>query len=173
MSGYVVNDLGSWVVFLHVVAVIGFAMAHGVSAGVAFKLKTEDARELPRVQALLHLSAASLGAMYIALFALLVSGVLAGFMRGWWTSGRLWIWVSLLVFVLVAGVMYGVANPYLTRVRRAAGVEYRDRGKEMPAAPADEAALREELARGRPELIAAVGLGGLAILTWLMMFRPF
>lgn len=36
-----------WIVLLHVIAAFTFALAHGVSAGVALKLRSE--REIPRV----------------------------------------------------------------------------------------------------------------------------
>ena len=49
------------VVFLHVVFVLGYLLAHGVSAAVAFALKKE--RDLNRIRALLDLSAASYPAM--------------------------------------------------------------------------------------------------------------
>jgi hypothetical protein len=37
----------------------------------------------------------------------------------------------------------------------------------------DPQALEAAIMSGRPILLAAIGLGGLVVLTWLMMFKPF
>ena len=46
--------------------------------------------------------------------------------------------------------------------------------KPQPAGPvAGPEELEALLNSGRPMLVAAIGIGGLAILLWLMMFKPF
>jgi hypothetical protein len=62
------EGLYQWIVLLHVIAAFTFALAHGVSAGVALKLRGE--REIPRVQALLVLSQAATNRMYVSVFVL-------------------------------------------------------------------------------------------------------
>jgi hypothetical protein len=52
-----------------------FALAHGVSAGVALKLRGE--REIARVQALLDLSQFATNGMYVSVVTLLIAGVAA------------------------------------------------------------------------------------------------
>ena len=58
------------VVFLHVVSVLGYLLAHGVSAAVSFALQKE--RDINRVRALLDLSAASYPLMMNLMWAFLV-----------------------------------------------------------------------------------------------------
>ncbi|MEP7358314.1 MAG: hypothetical protein ABI847_13795, partial [Anaerolineales bacterium] len=81
----------NWVVYLHLLGIFGFLLAHGASASAAFALKRE--RSLEKVRALLELSSASIGLTYISLLVLLAAGIIAAFMGHWWGHG--WIWVSL------------------------------------------------------------------------------
>jgi hypothetical protein len=156
---------------MHVLSVFGFLFAHGTSAAVMFKVRREC--DVARIRALLDLSAGLGGAMAVTALLLFVTGLVAGFMGGWW--GRGWIWVSLALFVGVSVVMSALGRPYLERVRRAAGAASaadQRRQREAPAAlPAAD--LGAVLASGRPGLVAAVGLGGLVVITWLMMVKPF
>ena len=76
------EGLYQWIVLLHVIAAFTFALAHGVSAGVALKLRGE--REIPRVQALLDLSQFATNGMYVSIFVLLIAGVAAAFIAGLW-----------------------------------------------------------------------------------------
>jgi hypothetical protein len=158
-------------IFLHVLSVFGFLFAHGASAAVMFKVRAECDRA--RIHALLDLSAGLGGAMALSALLLFVTGLVLGFMGGWWNRG--WIWVSLALFLAISAVMSLLGRPYLERVRRAIGlgaVAERPEQRELsPALPAS--GLATALASGRPVLVAAVGLGGLVILTWLMMFKPF
>jgi hypothetical protein len=158
-------------VVLHVLSVFGFLFAHGASAAVMFRVRHE--RDTARIHALLDLSAGLGGAMAVTALVLFVSGLVAGFMGGWW--GRGWIWASLALFVGISVVMSGLGRPYLERVRRAIGVaSVEDRRKQREAsAPLPAADLGAVLASGRPRLVAVVGLGGLVVITWLMMVKPF
>src|SRR5690348_321427 len=109
-----------WVVFLHMVGVAAFLLAHGVSAGVILRLGGE--REPERIRALLELSGHSYRVMYPSLLLLLVAGTVSGFMGDWW--GHIWIWASLVVLVLIYVGMSARGNSYLSRLRKAAGAEY-------------------------------------------------
>ena len=82
------EGLYPWVVLLHGIAAFTFALAHGVSAGVALKLRSE--RDIPRVQALLDLSRFATNGMYGSIFVLLIAGLTAAFIAGLWGKG--WIW---------------------------------------------------------------------------------
>ena len=109
-----------WIVLVHVISVLGFLAAHGVSMGVVFRLRSE--RELGRVRALLDLSASSLGSMYLFVLVVLLSGIVAGIVGGWWTSGTLWIWASLILLIAIVVYMSYRASPYFTALRQAAGL---------------------------------------------------
>ena len=152
-----------WVVFLHVAGVFGFLLAHGASVAVMFRLRTERRRE--RIMTLLELSSTSMTAFYASIVVLLGAGILAGFIGNWW--GTLWIWVSLGLFFAIAAAMYPLATTYFRHVRRAVG----SRPSGAPMASDEE--LDELLASSRPLIIALVGFGGVLVILWLMLFKPF
>ena len=157
-------------VFLHVIGVFGFLMSHGVSAGVAYRLRAE--RNLDKVRALLELSAASYPVMYLSLLLLLVVGIVLGFMGSWWS--RAWIWVSLVLFIAIFVVMGRFGSRVYGEVRKAAGLPYFDRGRpHPPIEPATSAEINALLDQGNPTLLMIVGFGGIVIIAWLMMFKPF
>jgi NADH:ubiquinone oxidoreductase subunit 2 (subunit N) len=159
-----------WIVYLHVLGSFGFLLAHGASAFVAFRLRAE--RNLERIRTLLDLSVFSYNFMYLSLLALLAAGVIAGFMGRWWRMG--WIWAALGVLVVVSVLMSVVGSLYYHRVRQAVGLPYRgSRGLQPPAEPASPGEIDALLRSSRPAWLAAIGGGGLAVILWLMMFKPF
>jgi hypothetical protein len=160
----------NWVVFLHVGGAFIFALAHGVSAAVALKLRGE--REVPRVQALLDLSNTATQGMYVGLLILLVGGITAAFMAGLW--GRGWIWTAIALLVVMIGFMWMRASRYYGEMRRAAGLAYYILGKGAgPPTTPNTAELARLLASSRPMELAGVGAIGLLILVWLMVMKPF
>jgi hypothetical protein len=170
------SALYPYIVFLHVAAAFTFAVAHGVSAFAAFRIRQE--RDPGRIAALLDLSAASLGTMYAGLGILLLAGITAGMVGGWF--GRGWIWASLGILVLVVGAMYGLASRYYGEVREVVGAtSARGQAAAQPGGdPAPRRAVtREELDRlldtRRPDAIAAVGISGLVAILFLMVVKPF
>jgi hypothetical protein len=148
---------------LHIVAVLGFVMFHGVSVWVALRLRKE--RDRVRIAELLQFSGSSVQWTYVALGLLILFGVIAGFVGNWW--GQWWIWVALLILVLLIGEMSAVAAPYYRRVKEA--VEVRPSG--VPRTSDEEL---DEILRSRLALSnAALGFVALIVLTWLMVFKPF
>ena len=139
-----------WIVYLHLASVLGFLAAHGVSMVVPWQLR----RQLDPAQArfLLMLSVNTLGASYGFLGAILVTGVLAGLAGHWW--GRGWIWAALVLLIVMVGAMGAMSRPY-HEARRAAGV------------PSVRVAATHAIA------ITILGVGGLLVLLWLMLFKPF
>ena len=162
-----------WLVFLHVVSVLGFIAVHGISAGVGFKLRGEQDRR--RIAAYLELSNAYLNTMYFFLVGILVTGIGAGIVGGWWTSGRLWIWAALVTFVVVAIAMYAIPTPHFDALRHAVGLQtYNDQRKGVAAPPpASDEEVGRLLASSRPLVGAIVGIAGILILAGLMMLKPF
>jgi hypothetical protein len=110
--------------------------------------------------------------MYLSLLVLLAAGIIAGFMGNWW--GRGWIWVSIGLLVVILFAMGAMGSRYYGEARKLAGLPYFAQFKPQPAVPAaspdDVFAV---LARANPMLLAAIGFGGFAIITWLMEFKPF
>lgn len=161
-----------WFVFTHVLGVFGFLLAHGASAAVAFKVRGE--REIARVRALLDLSRGAAAVGNVSLLVLLAAGIAAGFMGSWW--GRGWIWAALGLLVLISFAMTGVGSRPLIRVRQLLG-EPGPRGPKVDVQtsstiPTDQQ-LAVALAAVNPWLLTAIGGGGLALILWLMLFKPF
>ena len=162
-----------WLKLIHVLGALALVLTHGASAAVTFKLRGE--RDRVRIGALIDLSNAYLNAFYLALAVVLLAGILTGIGAGYWTSGRLWIWASLVVFVAILIGMYALAMPYFRDVRHALGMAtFQDvRQGVPPPPPADDRALEELLTSGRPMAIAVVGLIGIVLLVYLMVLKPF
>ena len=159
-----------WVVFVHVAAAFLFFMGHGASMWVSDQIRRE--RDPERIRALLELSSRSLGLVYGSLLTLLIAGIVAGIMGGHFARG--WIWAAIAVLVAITVLMYILASRYYGRVREAVGL----RGYETPKdAPDPTPVSADELAAlvdsRRPDVIGLVGIFGLLILLWLMMFKPF
>ena len=161
-------DLYPWVVILHVFAAFMFVLGHGASAMVAFAIRAE--REPARIAALLDLSGRSIGVMYLGLLVLLLAGIAAGIMRGWFGSG--WIWAALGLLILIIVAMYAIATRYYAGLRQALGQPARGEANQ-PTTPVSQAELVALLDSRRPEALAAIGIGGIAIIVWLMIAKPF
>ncbi|CAN5862810.1 hypothetical protein BH24CHL6_BH24CHL6_09250 [soil metagenome] len=167
-------DLGPFhreFVFIHILGVFAFLLAHGVSAGAMFRLRSE--REPAALRALLGLSQASLMVMFVGAVLLFVSGIVAGFSGNYWTAGGLWLWASLIVFIAVFLLMTPLARMPLDRVRKA--LDELTSGPPTPGSAVEPAPASLEVAVGalRPMLVASLGVGAVVVLTWLMMYKPF
>jgi 1,4-dihydroxy-2-naphthoate octaprenyltransferase len=152
-----------WFVFAHLVGMVLFAISHGASAYVAFRVRSD--RDPRAVASLLAMSELAKGPMYIGLVLLLIGGAGAATAAGLWLEP--WIIASIVVLVVVLGVMYSVATPYYGQLRTAVG----DPSANVPATVSPEQ-LGSILESRRPEALLAVGTGGLLILVWLMVLKP-
>ena len=162
-----------WLKFIHILGALALVLTHGASTAVAFKLRGE--RDRVRIRALIDLSNAYLNAFYLALAVVLIAGILTAIAGGYWTNGQLWIWASLVLFVAILIGMYVLATPYYQEVRHAVGIPtYNDLRKGLaPPPPLGDHELASLLASRRPISIAAVGLGGILLLDYLMVIKPF
>jgi hypothetical protein len=159
-----------WLVFLHVVGAFGFLLAHGSSAGVSFRLRSE--RNVERIRAFVELSTAATGVAYGSLGLLLLSGILSGFMGHWWGKG--WIWAALVLLVVIMTAMSFLGREHHNQIKKRVGLPYYIGNKEQsPLPPASAEEISALLALGRPMLLTVIGFGGLIIILWLMMFKPF
>ena len=157
-----------WVVLTHVIGAFGFVLAHGVSASVAFRLRT--ARSPEQVTTLMDLSGGSLIVAYASLLVVLVAGIAAGFMGDWW--GRAWIWLAIGLLLAIATSMYVVGTKYYVRVRHAVGQPAPQDPEGTTFEPVGPDALARLLDSRRPYLLAAIGGGGLVALIALMVLKP-
>jgi plastocyanin len=151
-----------WWVFLHIVGVFGFLMAHGVSVYATFRLRAE--REAASVTHLLELSASSIPFMWASIGLLLLGGVVAGFTGSFWGQG--WIWAAIALLLAVTVAMYVIATPWVKRLRTIAAAIAE--GSLAVSQAQFEGILRSR----RPFVIAAIGFVGLLAILYLMMFQP-
>ena len=159
-----------WLVFAHIFGVFVFLIAHGVSSGVGFRLAKERDRE--RVAALLELSGSSYRGMMLGFWWILITGLLLGYFGGWWTMT--WFWAALITLIVLASLMTPLAAIPYNRVRAILGLRAPLRRKPLPAPLSQtDADLGAALERIAPIPAAAVGMIGIAVLLWLMMFKPF
>jgi uncharacterized membrane protein len=152
-----------WWVFLHLVGVFGFLTAHGVSVGVAFKLRRE--RDPERIHTLHELSASSIRVFYVSNLLLLLGGIVAGFQGHWW--GQKWIWTALGVLIATSVVMGFVATPYYRRIGFVA------RAKAGGSTAVTDEQFDAILSSRVPFVLAALGFGALLFILYLMVFKPW
>lgn len=159
-----------WIVFAHAFCVILFLLTHGASHSILFRIRNE--RKPERLRALLELSTSTYNLMFAALALVLVFGIAAGVAGSWWGQG--WIWAALVLYVVVGAAMYFLAQKSFGPLRRALGTAVFAGEKTQPpssAASDDEIAAIAAAVQTLPNTIA--GIGGLAVLMWLMIFKPF
>lgn len=162
----------SWMVYLHILATLSFLIVHGVSSVVAWRLKKQRDPATARAWLELNTNGVVIAVFYGSLLVLLICGVVAGFMGDWW--GRGWIWLSLTLLIGIIISMFIIGSRYSGRLRKALGMPWFDGRKEHPAgepAPIEEI---HALLAGSPALaLTVIGFGGIAVILWLMMFKPF
>ncbi len=159
-----------WVIFLHVLGVMSFMLAHGGTTVMTFQIQRE--RSLDRVRALLELSSYSWPMFALSLLLLLVGGVVGGFMGHWWGQG--WIWTSLLILIGMSIYMGWSSRAHYHKLRKVIGLPYFEGSGDQPALePASEPEILAVKASLRPVQLAVLGFGGTLVILWLMMFKPF
>ncbi|HEY3335355.1 MAG TPA: hypothetical protein VGK16_09005 [Candidatus Limnocylindrales bacterium] len=150
-----------WLVTLHLLGMVLFLLAHGVSIWVAFAVRGERRRDT--VVALLDLSRRAAQVIYLGLALLGIGGLGAA-----WSAGLLtapWVVMSYAVVVVILVAMFATASPYYHGLRAAiAGT--------AGEPPIDDDALDRRLRTRRPELLATLGGVGLVSLVVLMTVKP-
>ena len=152
--------LYQWIVYVHILAVFAFLLAHGAATAITFKLRGE--RKIERVRALLDLSESMRILGSVSLLVLIVAGILLGVMGHWWGHG--WIWTALILLTLMSVAMTLLAGRPLARARKLLAAS--------STAQVDQQ-LSTLLAAPNPVVLSVIGGVGIAIILWLMMFKPF
>jgi hypothetical protein len=158
-----------WLVFFHLSSVAGFLLAHGASAAMGLRLRSETSTEA--IKSLTDLSSRSSPVMYVFLVLIVLTGVLLGFQGSYWGHG--WIWVAIAVLVITIGLMNVLGVRY-NAIRVAVGLPARFNRRASAAAstaPPDE--IRREVESAPRDLITAIGVVALLVLFWLMIVKPF
>jgi hypothetical protein len=149
----------SWYPFwklVHFGGILVFVAAHGVSASVTVRLPKE--RDPQRLEPLLALSRSTIVWSNLGLVVLVVGGVANWVSVDYPRTG--WLWAAVGLLAVLAGLGVGLAAPYFRRIRGA-------------IAASDGAALDAALGSHVPRRIFWVETGGLAMILWLMVYKPF
>lgn len=102
---------------------------------------------------------------------MLLSGIALGFMGGWWGSG--WIWTSLGLLIAITLEMAVFGRRYLDDVRGLVEPYVYANPHPKPEHALDQQGLDALLQTGKPILLTVTGVGGILLIIWLMMFKPF
>jgi len=155
------RSMYQWLVFVHLIGLVLFVAMHGVAMFMAFRLRIE--REPATAKLLLGLSSRANQVMYIGFLLLGIGGLGAAGSAGLLVAP--WIVASYVVLIVVFIAMYALGAGFYYPLREA--LEGKD-----GAPPIDSTAMVARLQNRRPEALALFGFGGLAILVWLMVFKP-
>jgi uncharacterized membrane protein len=151
-----------WWKFIHILGVVGFMATHGTSMAATLLLRRYHEPE--EIEGILKLSAATVTAFYVSTLVLLVGGVGAGIVGGWFSRG--WIWLSIGLLVLVGILMFPMARGYFRRLRMV--IELMESGTTVT--PDD---FQRVLASGNPMVTAATGSVAIVFIVYLMVLKPF
>lgn len=162
-----------WLVYLHVLATFAFLLTHGVSSFVALRLRGRRDPALARAWMLVYYdNGLYYAVLYGSLLVLLITGIVSAFMGNWWGQG--WIWLSLALLIGIIASMTAFAATHYTKLRKTLGLPYLERWKPQPAMdPASPEEIEALLASSPAITLALIGFGGIAVILWLMMFKPF
>ena len=149
--------------FIHLVGVLGFLLAHGTSVAVLFSLRSE--RDPARIRALLGLSSQSMTAFYWSFLVLLGGGLAAATWGHWWSAG--WPWLALGVLFGITVLMYYLAKPYYDRIRRVMAIQA------SGGTAVGEAEIAAAASGPVPVVLAVTGVAGLVGIIYLMVLKPF
>lgn len=161
----------SFVVFLHVLSVFIFLLSHGVSIVVFLMIRRQPSVE--RVRILMSLRNAVVPVMMIAFLVMILAGVAAAFIGNWWSRG--WVWASIGVLVAIFLTMGFFGRTYFDGIQH---MLQPAKNAQQKAQAAVAVALRTQeltpvLRQSHPRILSFVGLGGLVIILYLMMYKPF
>jgi hypothetical protein len=151
-----------WFVVLHLAGLVLFALCHGVSMFVAFRIRRRSDRTL--VVELLDLSQRANQIAYLGLLLLIVGGIGAALQAG--SLSSTWIVATTVVLIVVIVAMYAIAAGFYYPLRKQLTEPAPD------GSPLDGDRLAATLDNRRPDLLALVGLGGLLLMVGLMVMKP-
>ena len=156
-----------WVVFVHVASILAFMLAHGIHMTAMWAMRGEPDPE--RMLTFFN-DVPTATVLRILLGVVVLSGATAGFMGSWWGSG--WIWASLVLLAVIAVAMWRFGGEYFGLVQEAAEAAIAARIGD-PSNSAPQAAYNTARRSWQPIGMSVLGLGGVAVILWLMMFKPF
>ncbi len=151
-----------WLLFGHILAVLGLVGSHGVSMFVLYAIRSE--RDRKKILDLITLSGRTILPMYVSIGLIVVFGILLAIDQD--VLGRGWLWLSVILLLAMVGLMSATAKPYFARVKLAC--ELRPSG--VPRVSDEE--LGQILGSSTAHVITAIGAVGLVAIVYLMIFKP-
>ena len=142
--------------FVHLAGILVFVAGHGVSAAVTMRLSKE--RDFEHLEPLLALSRSTIVWSNVGLLVLVIGGVANWLGVDYSPQG--WLWAAVGLLVVLAALGFGLAAPYFRRVR-------------AMIAASDRSGLETVLDSRVPASVFWVETVGVAIILWLMVFKPF
>ena len=152
-----------YLVVLHILAVAAFLLAHGVSMFALYRLRSVDL-DRARIVDAITFSGATSKPMYFSLIVLTVAGFVAGYQGKWLDDW--WLWIAVGVLFTTTVLMTLIAKPYFKGISAACAI----RPSGVPRTSDEE--LGELVRSPKVHLITTIGVGGLAIIIWLMVTKP-
>jgi hypothetical protein len=154
----------NWWKLLHLVGIFSFLICHGVSIFVLYRIRNVQLDRV-KIAELISFSGQTTMPMYVSLLVLIVGGVGAGLTIE--AFSKLWLWASIAILLITVGLMAAVASPYFKQIT--AACEVRPSGVPRKADEELDALLHSRTA----SLITAIGSAGLAVILYLMIFKPW
>lgn len=108
----------------------------------------------------------------MSMFLVIATGIALGFLGNRWDEA--WLWTSIGILILLWVLMSLLGTKYYDRVRRGVGAASFYGGEKAKALPPVSTEELEALLRSsRPILLSVIGLVGIGLILWLMLFKPF
>lgn len=157
----------NWLVVLHILFAFLMMLTHGAHAAAMLKFRGEPD---PEKSLAFFSNVPDLNYVRYLYIAMGVFGFAAAIFTGWWNKG--WVWSSAVVFAIVAWAMYKYGTGYYYIISDTARrlIEAKKTNVDLPAAQKEF-----DDARFMPNamIVSIVGILGLAVILWLMRFKPF
>lgn len=141
-------------------------MGHGATAFAMFDI--QKIRDPERIRALMGLRSTQMWSFAGGGLLLIGSSIALGFMGDWWRT--IWVWASITLFIVIMGFMGTWGREYYDSIQRVIDPEG-DLAKK--AKNPETRSLDEIIATGKTTTLTWIGVGGTAIILWLMLFKPF
>lgn len=148
----------------HILSVVAFLACHGASMFALFRIRSLGT-DRTKIADTIAFSGSTSKPMYISLIAVVVAGFGTAIF-GTFGLNDTWTWAALVVLIITTGLMTAIAKPYFKKV--SAACELRPSG--VPRVSDEE--LRELVRSRASALIMVIGIGGLAVIIWLMVLKP-
>jgi hypothetical protein len=155
----------SWLLYVHIGTVLVFMLAHGVQVIVTWKKRWEAD---PAQNEVLFAALPDVRSLRLAALAVVISGLLLVALLDLWT--RAWIWASLALLVAIWLAMWRWGRDYYESIQLASRAAVAAAG--TPGEPAARSAFDRARLSWLVPAMTVVGIGGVAVILWLMVFRP-